>query len=114
MTTPIDQDNLDMLREVIEDDLKEILQSFIDIAPQAIHDIKNAIQADNAADLRLHAHTLKGSSANIGATKLPGLALVLEEAGKAGNTQGLDSALAAMELETQAVLDYLAKYIAQF
>ncbi|BBP44330.1 Hpt domain-containing protein [Thiosulfativibrio zosterae] len=114
MTTAVDTDNLDMLREVIGDDLKEILQSFIDIAPDAMKNIKAAIATDNAANLRLHAHTLKGSSANIGATRLPNLALALENAGKAGQTKGLEAELAAVEKENQEVLNFLLNYIKQF
>ncbi|MBN2864407.1 MAG: Hpt domain-containing protein [Thiotrichales bacterium] len=114
MTTAVDLDNLNMLRDVIGDDLKEILQSFIDIAPDAMGNIKKAIALDNATDLRLHAHTLKGSSANIGATRLPQLALALENAGKAGQTKGLESELAAVEAENQVVLKFLKHYIEQF
>lgn len=114
MTTAVDLDNLNMLRDVIGDDLKEILQSFIDIAPEAMNNIKSAIQANNATDLRLHAHTIKGSSANIGAIQLPPLALVLENAGKAGQTQGLEADVAALEQENQVVMDFLAHYIQQF
>jgi len=114
MTASVDTANLEMLKEVIGDDLKEILQSFIDIAPGALQDIELAIQNKDADSLRLHAHTLKGSSANIGATKLPDLAFALENEGKNGNTEGLDSAFNTVKTETQAVLTFLNTYLTQF
>lgn len=114
MSTAVDIDNLDMLREVIGDDLKEILQSFIDIAPAALNDIHQAIAEENPAQLQLHAHTLKGSSANIGATQLPALALVLENAGKAGQTSGLENEVSQVNEESQRVLDFLTDYINRF
>lgn len=112
MSNPIDIDNLAMLKEVIGDDLKDILQSFVDIAPGTVELIQQAINEDNAADLRLHAHTLKGSAANIGGVNLPDLSLKLENAGKEGQTTGLDAELAAVIDETQSVLSFLNQYIA--
>ncbi len=86
MSTVVDTANLEMLKEVIGDDLKEILQSFIDVAPDMVYQIEAALRNQDASSLQLHAHTLKGSSANVVAIHLPNLTLVLEKAGKAGNT----------------------------
>jgi len=110
----VDTDNLEMLKEVIGDDLKEILQSFIDIAPDTLSQIQTAMASGDANNLRLHAHTLKGSAANIGATNLPGLSLLLENKGKEGITDGLQSEFDAVKLETQAVVTFLGDYINSF
>lgn len=114
MSNPVDTDNLDMLKEVIGDDLKEILSSFIDIVPNTLADIEKALADGDASSLQLHAHTLKGSSANIGATELPNLALVLEKAGKDGHTHNLDAVLTAVKAETQTVNDFLQSYMQNF
>lgn len=114
MSNPVDTDNLDMLKEVIGEDLKEILSSFIDIVPNTLSDIEKAMQEGDAGNLQLHAHTLKGSSANIGAIELPNLALVLENAGKDGQTENLEAAFSAVKSETQAVLEFLQNYNQNF
>lgn len=111
MPEPVDTSNLDMLKDVIGDDLKDILQSFIDIAPGALADIRHAIDTHDADALRLHAHTLKGSSANVGATELPALCLTLETQGKDGQVTGLEANFKAVETETHRVEAFLQRYI---
>lgn len=114
MSQPVDTDNLEMLKEVIGDDLKDILKSYLDVAPSTLSNIKNAIENRDADGLRLHAHTLKGSSANIGATELPPLCLVLEDKGKDGVTEGLAADLAAVEAENDKVSAFLKQYLDAF
>jgi FOG: HPt domain len=114
MSQPVDTDNLEMLKEVIGDDLKDILQSYLDVAPATLSNIKQAIANGNADGLRLHAHTLKGSSANIGATELPPLCLVLEDKGKDGITDGLTADLSAVEAENDKVSAFLQQYLDAF
>lgn len=111
MSSHVDTSNLDMLKEIIADDLPDILKSFIDISPTTVENIKTAIAENNPTDLTLHAHTLKGSSANIGALQLPALSLVLENKGKEGITEGLDADVAAIEEETKAVNAFLMTYL---
>lgn len=114
MSQPVDTDNLEMLKEVIGDDLKDILQSYLDVAPATLSNIKQAIANGDTDGLRLHAHTLKGSSANIGATELPPLCLVLENKGKDGITDGLTADLSAVEAENEKVSAFLQQYLDAF
>ncbi|KUJ74321.1 hypothetical protein AVO42_02615 [Thiomicrospira sp. XS5] len=114
MPQPVDTDNLEMLKEVIGDDLKDILKSFLEVAPSTLSDIKQAIENGDADGLRLHAHTLKGSSANIGATELPPLCLALENKGKDGITEGLTAELSAVEAENDKVSAFLQQYLDAF
>lgn len=114
MSHPVDTANLEMLKEVIGDDLKDILESFIQIAPDTLNHIRQAVESSNAEDLRLHAHTLKGSAANIGAIQLPALCLVMENKAKENNLVDLETDLAAVESENSAVLAFLQDYISQF
>lgn len=114
MSSSIDTANLDTLKEVIGYDLKEILQSFINLAPDMLYKIESSLHNQDASALQLHAHTLKGSSANVGAIILPNIALTLEQHGKSGNTQGLEKNFKALELENKKVIESLKNYIYNF
>lgn len=114
MSEPVDIANLQMLKEVIGDDLKDILSSFIQIAPDTLENIRQAVASENADDLRLHAHTLKGSAANIGATNLPALCLVMENKAKENNLVDLETDLTAVENENAVVMAFLQDYVANF
>jgi histidine phosphotransfer protein HptB len=84
MSQILDYDNLNMLKEVIGDDLKSILESFNEITPSVIQQLEQAIAEQNPEQVRHHAHTLKGSAANVGAIALPALAYEMENMGRAG------------------------------
>lgn len=88
MSQILDYDNLSMLKEVIGDDLKSILESFNEITPTVIEQLEKAITEQNPEQVRHHAHTLKGSAANVGAMALPAIALEMENMGRAGDVSG--------------------------
>lgn len=114
MSDPVDIEHLSQLKTLIGEDLKDILQTFLDIAPEALSGIKIAISEKNPEALRHQAHTLKGSSANIGATALPALCLAFETKGKEGVTQGQETLLKQVEDETGRVIHFLQHTINHF
>ena len=111
MTVPVDTDNLNMLKELIGDDLKEILQAYLDTAPGLIMQIEQAIQSNDAAALHSNAHSLKGSSANIGATSLPDVCLQLEQMGKAG---AVNDEAASLLNQVKADNDKISSFLNEF
>lgn len=114
MPERINQAHLDMLKEVIGDDLKEILQTFIETAPQIVADMQTALNNGSPDDLRLHAHTLKGSSANVGATRLSDLSLLVENRAKAGEMTEAAPHVETILAETDTVLNFLKAYMESF
>lgn len=114
MSEMINNEHLGMLKEVIGDDLKEILQTFLDSAPDTLSQIQQAVSSGSAVDLRLHAHTLKGSSANVGATQLSELSLVVENMAKEENVDDAEAKVAEISTELNQVMDYLQNYITSF
>ena len=65
-----------------EEFLSELLSLFEHDTPLQLKKLKQAIEDNDAARVTLHAHTVKGSSANIGAQALSNAALDIEMAGK--------------------------------
>lgn len=103
--------HLDMLKEVIRDDLKEILEVFIATAPNELTAIQQTLNSQDAEGLRLHAHTLKGSAANVGATYLSQLAKNIEEAAKSGNLPSAGEEVNELKDALNKVLSALQDYI---
>lgn len=113
--TPVDTDNLAMLKEIIGDDLKDILQTFLATAPDNIQQIKQAFTTQNSSALQLNAHSLKGSSANIGATKLTSLCLSVETAAKNNDlSTQTEQYIDQITQENGKVTQFLTQYIQQF
>jgi CheY-like chemotaxis protein len=65
--------------------LEKIVESFVSDAPIMISSLEEAIKTHNLEAAQLHAHSLKGSSANIGAVALAEISKLLEQAAKEGN-----------------------------
>jgi HPt (histidine-containing phosphotransfer) domain-containing protein len=67
--------------------LKEVLDIFLQDAPNRIFSIQEAISKNDASVIRFQAHTLKGASANVGAMALKEDAGQIELAGEKGDLE---------------------------
>jgi HPt (histidine-containing phosphotransfer) domain-containing protein len=96
MSQLLDIDTLSTLKEVVGDDLKEIIDSFLQLLPGQLDAIETSARAGDAANLRLHAHTLKGSAANVGAAKLSEISYTVESLAKSGETSKASAQMSRM------------------
>jgi CheY-like chemotaxis protein/HPt (histidine-containing phosphotransfer) domain-containing protein len=86
----LDPTALANLREVVGDDafMVELIETFLTDAPKLIKDMETAVAQNDAALLRLSAHSLKSNSADFGAKDLHKLCVRLEGLGKEGEMVG--------------------------
>ena len=107
----VDADSIANLRDLNPGDngefLREIITIYLEDTPKRIAEMKEALASGDASTFTRSAHTIKGSSSNVGALALRGVAEQLEKAGKSGGLAGLSAqieecdrqfALAAAEL----------------
>lgn len=99
----LDAEVLRGLRELQMDGESDLVAELADIyladAPTQIATMREAIALGNTATLRLAAHSLKGSSASLGATHLVALCNEIEELAQAGTVDGTAEKLADVEQE---------------
>jgi signal transduction histidine kinase/DNA-binding response OmpR family regulator/HPt (histidine-containing phosphotransfer) domain-containing protein len=95
----IDQSVLDTIRDMADEDdpdmLAEIIGLYLDKAPELLQALQSAVTNNDAESLRIAAHTLKSSSANLGARVLADLCKELEVMGR---SQSLDNSAAKLSL----------------
>ena len=99
----LDRAALESLRETVGGDpefLVELIDTFLEDAPQLLADMGQAVEQGDAGGLRLAAHSLKSNSADFGAKALSALCKELEMMGKAGALDG------AVERVAQAKAEY--------
>jgi HPt (histidine-containing phosphotransfer) domain-containing protein len=82
----------------------EIAAAFLADAPATFAQLSAAIASGDAEAARKFAHTLKGSSANMGGEKFSEIAARMQTAGKQGDLGGLSKLLPAAEAAFQALL----------
>jgi CheY-like chemotaxis protein len=99
----IDRKVLDTLRSLrrgkAPDLLLKVLHMYLNHAPQLLNTIRDAVAHSDALALQQAAHSLKSSSANVGAMQLAAFSKEMEALGKAQQVTQAVSLLAAMEAE---------------
>lgn len=113
ITASINTKVLDSLRGLEDEDnpnvVVELIEIFLEEAPLKIANIQEAIDKVDASNLNYYAHSLKGSSANLGATKMVKLCGELEHMGSDSNLNGCDITLVALKEEFELVKVALEK-----
>lgn len=100
------------LKEVMEDDFALLIETFLADAPERIDELKK-IESDGGtpADMEKPAHTLKGSSSNIGAMKLSAVCADLVDQIRAGAVVDPKASIAAIEAELEVAKEALLTYL---
>ncbi len=98
-----DPESLDMLREVMDDEFSDLMQVYIDDSRQRLPLLAQALQQQDAQQLRELAHSFKGASSNISANVLAQLCYQLETAAREDKLAGADLLIAQIEAEYYAV-----------
>ncbi len=102
----IDDETFQALKDMLGDDeeiLTELINNYLEDAPQRLAMIHRAIENQDAAELCSFAHALKSLSVTIGAMDLAEICQELESMGDAGNTVGASTIASQIETEYQRV-----------
>ena len=85
------------LRDIMGQDYPMLVAAWGRDAAQRLEELTDARQADNVEALRRAAHTLKGSSSNLGAARLAALCAHLEQKVTSLNETEIDARLVAID-----------------
>lgn len=91
--------------------LAKIVQSFLLDSDNLLNALATAVHHEHFSDAQLHAHSIKGSSGNIGAHKLQAIAKVVEEAAKNHDIVLLNEQYTQCEETLKETVDLLQKHI---
>ncbi len=92
-----------------KDTLMVVVRIFTEDSPQTIRDLATAVQAQIPDDVQLHAHSLKGVSALIGADQLRQIAWRLECAGAEKNTAAFEALFGETKEEFDKLMSFLSR-----
>ncbi len=109
----LDRDVLDELHAVIGDSALQILSVFLDDAPAMVQQLQQAAQSGDGPRLKAVAHSLKSSSANVGALSLSAIAQRIEHEAHSGSLQRPAVAVALLVAEFARARVALTGYLAQ-
>ena len=110
MSEILDQGALDSLLTMVGDDpdfVDELVDAYLDDAPQQIAAIGAATNSGEPGDLVRPAHTLKGSSATLGARMVEAISRSIEERARAGSIDGVTELQVDLDIAYEALLTAL-------
>jgi len=84
----IDKEVLCELRYSIGESINQVIQAFLEDLPVHLSSLEQSITAADATLMAEFAHTIKGSSRNLGANGMAELCVKVEQLGHAGSTDG--------------------------
>lgn len=105
----LDMEQLAELKEVLENEFVVLIETYIKDAQFRLTLINDGLNNNNYEAVRLAAHSLKGASANLGATMLSNLCEQLEHRCKVGDIQNLEVVFEQAQQEFYVVMALLAK-----
>ena len=109
----IDEAALDNIRALEQGDGNQILQQVIGIylesCPDLLSRLHDAVSKGDAERMRKSAHSLKSSSANVGAAQLSSLCKELEYMGRDHTVEGAENVFSQIALEYKVVRDSLTE-----
>ncbi len=114
----LDVDRLDTLRDLVPGStayLDRAIGNFVAGSAAMLASVERAVRDDDAAQLRFHAHTLKGSAANLGAVAAARAAEQIEHLAAEGTTAGTSELLGplaeALDRACAGLQRYKASYV---
>lgn len=112
----IDPEAIASLRDLNPGDggefLREIVSIYLEDTPKRIAELKAALAASDGATFARAAHTIKGSSSNVGAAALRAVAERMEHTSKAGDLATAGGLVADCEAQFALVKAELSKLTA--
>ena len=103
---------LDELHAVIGDAVAQIVAVFLEDAPQLVQQLQQAAQGNDIERLQALSHSLKSSSANVGALSLSAVARRIELEARSGSLQRPAVAVALLVAEFARARVALTGYLA--
>ena len=102
-------DNLRDLSEGADDDpVIELVELFLDDAPQRIHQMRQGLQRQDQDFARVAAHSLKGSARNLGALALSQVAEEIEDFVRNGEWEKAEADMGRVQTELETLTTELA------
>lgn len=108
---PVEIEKLRQLTDNDEEFLRELVELYLEDAPQRLNKLREAVAAASAPDIKSEAHGLKGASGNLSAVGLQHLFAQLEHSAANNDLTHTAAELQAIEEEFGRVVNYLRSLV---
>ena len=109
--TVFDKDEALKMFEGDEEFLKELVEIFINDAPEHMSEIEEAVDSRNSKALEKSAHKLKGAVANFGKNATTDTAFKLETMGKENNLDEVEEVYGTLVKDVENLMNALKEFV---
>ncbi|AFU97692.1 Hpt domain-containing protein [Simiduia agarivorans] len=106
----LDQDTINMLKDVMEDEFVALLDTFFEDSVGRIEELEAALAGQDPEAFRRAAHSFKGSAGNLAAQDLAGLCLKAENMGQGKDLTAATELIAEIRTEYDALVPLLNQH----
>jgi len=110
MSELISTEDLEQLKEIMEDEFDMLVTMFVDDSTTLVDNIESTLASQDAESLRVASHTLKGSSSNMCVPSISSLCALIEAKAKEADFSGLDEMVAELKEIHPKVVDLLKAF----
>jgi CheY-like chemotaxis protein/HPt (histidine-containing phosphotransfer) domain-containing protein len=107
----IEQSIFDNLRNLMGDEFSALLQAYVEDTADFVKALKEASDNDDYAAIQVPAHSMKSSSANIGAMRLSALSKKLEGQVRSDTLENVEQQVSEIEEEFNRVVNSFTEYL---
>ena len=111
MSNLIDDELLQELKSLMEDEFSSLLDKFLSDSQEHYGQARDAWTQGDLAGVRLYAHSLRGSSGNLGAVELQNACASLEDFARNGQGKEVGEQLAVVQQHLNETADVLRGYL---
>ena len=105
--SPVDEEVLDELKDMLEDEFIDLLQTYLKDTASKLELLKQSLSSGTLEEVRKLAHSVKGSSVNLGIAPLSALCGELEVVAQEGDISRCQSLLMSILNEAETVFGLL-------
>ena len=107
----IQKEVISELKEILADEFPMLVTTYLQDANERMDRLQSAIASDDAPNIKIEAHSLKGSSINLGATGLADLFAQMENCGANEELDGLSGLFTKIQSEFSVAEDFLKQQL---
>lgn len=111
MPVSVNEETIKTLKEVLEDEFPVLINTFLNDAALRVQELFAARDAGDIARMEQPAHTLKGSSSNVGAQALTTICAGFVEEIRSGTVIDATASIQAIESELETLNTLLRNYL---
>ena len=102
----VDDAALQELQEALDDAFEGIVKTFLDSGDSSVDALEKAYQERNFEEIHLHAHSLKGASANLAALRLADYCAQIDTLAKESQGEPMEELIIQIRDEWEAVKQF--------